>query len=75
MIYVHPRDTMSLILNRGHSRVPIYSGSLRNIIGLILVRAAETLMVMYCLNEKIRVSTMLIVHIVVILANFPFGYR
>lgn len=43
MIYVYSRGTMSLILNRGHSRVPIYSGSLSNIIGLILVRAAENL--------------------------------
>ncbi|KAJ9679549.1 hypothetical protein PVL29_021461 [Vitis rotundifolia] len=31
-------DTMSLILNRGHSRIPVFSGSLTNIIGLILVK-------------------------------------
>ncbi|KAL6321465.1 hypothetical protein AAG906_018401 [Vitis piasezkii] len=38
MIYLYPRDTMSLILNRGHSRIPVFSGSLTNIIGLILVK-------------------------------------
>ncbi|XP_019177838.1 PREDICTED: DUF21 domain-containing protein At5g52790 isoform X2 [Ipomoea nil] len=31
-------ETMSLILNRGHSRVPIYSGTPTNIVGLILVK-------------------------------------
>ncbi|KAL7229868.1 hypothetical protein ACSBR2_008424 [Camellia fascicularis] len=31
------KDTMSLIMSKGHSRVPIYSGSPSNIIGLILV--------------------------------------
>ncbi|KAB1204907.1 hypothetical protein CJ030_MR7G015259 [Morella rubra] len=31
-------QTMGLILSKGHSRVPIYSGSQRNIIGLILVK-------------------------------------
>ncbi|OAY72955.1 DUF21 domain-containing protein [Ananas comosus] len=30
--------TMGLIMTKGHSRVPIYSGSPRNIIGLILVK-------------------------------------
>lgn len=30
--------TMGLIMTKGHSRVPIYSGSLTNIIGLILVK-------------------------------------
>ncbi|CAK9176917.1 unnamed protein product [Ilex paraguariensis] len=30
-------DMMSIILNKGHSRVPVYSGSPTNIIGLILV--------------------------------------
>lgn len=30
--------TMSLIMSKGHSRVPIYSGSPTNIIGLILVK-------------------------------------
>nr|GME10137.1 DUF21 domain-containing protein At5g52790 [Ipomoea batatas] len=33
-----PFETMSLILNRGHSRVPIYSGTPTNIVGLILVK-------------------------------------
>ncbi|KAF2312224.1 hypothetical protein GH714_028604 [Hevea brasiliensis] len=32
------RHTMGLIMNRGHSRVPIYSGSPNNLIGIILVR-------------------------------------
>ncbi|KAM7274306.1 hypothetical protein ACFE04_028970 [Oxalis oulophora] len=31
-------DTMELILRKGHSRVPIYSGTPSNIIGLILVK-------------------------------------
>ncbi|XP_031109799.1 DUF21 domain-containing protein At5g52790 isoform X2 [Ipomoea triloba] len=31
-------ETMSLILNRGHSRVPIYSATPTNILGLILVK-------------------------------------
>ncbi|KAA8539964.1 hypothetical protein F0562_026656 [Nyssa sinensis] len=31
-------DTMSLIMSKGHSRVPIYSGSRANIIGLVLVK-------------------------------------
>ncbi|MQL80513.1 hypothetical protein Taro_012974 [Colocasia esculenta] len=31
-------DTMGLIMTKGHSRVPIYSGGPNNIIGLILVR-------------------------------------
>ncbi|XP_056694331.1 DUF21 domain-containing protein At2g14520 isoform X2 [Spinacia oleracea] len=31
-------DTMELIMSKGHSRVPIYSGSPSNIIGLILVK-------------------------------------
>lgn len=31
-------DTMKLIMAKGHSRVPIYSGSQTNIIGLILVK-------------------------------------
>ncbi|KAL0304330.1 UNVERIFIED_CONTAM: DUF21 domain-containing protein [Sesamum radiatum] len=31
-------DTMSLIISKGHSRVPIYSGSLTNIVGLVLVK-------------------------------------
>ncbi|XP_057995439.1 DUF21 domain-containing protein At5g52790-like [Hevea brasiliensis] len=30
--------TMGLIMNRGHSRVPIYSGSPNNLIGIILVK-------------------------------------
>lgn len=32
------KDTMELIMRKGHSRVPIYSGSPTNIIGLILVK-------------------------------------
>ncbi|XAR53612.1 hypothetical protein NMG60_11022231, partial [Bertholletia excelsa] len=31
-------DTMSLILSKGHSRIPVYSGSPANIIGLVLVK-------------------------------------
>ncbi|XP_052186782.1 DUF21 domain-containing protein At5g52790-like isoform X3 [Diospyros lotus] len=31
-------DTMNLILKKGHSRVPVHSGSTSNIIGLILVK-------------------------------------
>ncbi|XP_011076099.2 DUF21 domain-containing protein At5g52790-like isoform X1 [Sesamum indicum] len=31
-------DTMSLIISKGHSRVPIYSGSPTNIVGLVLVK-------------------------------------
>ncbi|KAL8544104.1 hypothetical protein ACS0TY_004590 [Phlomoides rotata] len=31
-------DTMSLIISKGHSRVPIYSGSPANIVGLVLVK-------------------------------------
>ncbi|CDP16482.1 unnamed protein product [Coffea canephora] len=31
-------DLMILILNKGHSRVPVYSGSPTNIVGLILVK-------------------------------------
>ncbi|CAL5334681.1 unnamed protein product [Camellia sinensis] len=31
-------DTMSLIMSKGHSRIPVYSGSPSNIIGLILVK-------------------------------------
>ncbi|KAF5451168.1 hypothetical protein F2P56_031454 [Juglans regia] len=31
-------QTMGLILSKGHSRVPIYSGSPKNIVGLILVK-------------------------------------
>ncbi|CAL5323233.1 unnamed protein product [Camellia sinensis] len=31
-------DTMSLIMSKGHSRIPVYSGSASNIIGLILVK-------------------------------------
>ncbi|XP_028101375.1 DUF21 domain-containing protein At5g52790-like [Camellia sinensis] len=31
-------DTMSLIMGKGHSRIPVYSGSPSNIIGLILVK-------------------------------------
>ncbi|KZV36463.1 hypothetical protein F511_15968 [Dorcoceras hygrometricum] len=31
-------DTMDLILSRGHSRIPIYSGSPTNIVGLVLVK-------------------------------------
>ncbi|KAL2540222.1 DUF21 domain-containing protein [Abeliophyllum distichum] len=31
-------DTMSLIISKGHSRVPIYSGSPSNIVGLVLVK-------------------------------------
>ncbi|XP_056160265.1 DUF21 domain-containing protein At2g14520-like [Syzygium oleosum] len=32
------KETMGLIIRKGHSRVPIYSGSPTNIIGLILVK-------------------------------------
>ncbi|KAL7586035.1 DUF21 domain-containing protein At5g52790 [Lactuca sativa] len=32
-------DTMSLLLNKGHSRVPVYLGRPENIIGLILVKS------------------------------------
>ncbi|KAJ8452770.1 hypothetical protein Cgig2_005106 [Carnegiea gigantea] len=32
------QDTMDLIMRKGHSRVPVYSGSPTNIIGLILVK-------------------------------------
>ncbi|KAK6155644.1 hypothetical protein DH2020_009892 [Rehmannia glutinosa] len=31
-------DTMSLIMSKGHSRVPVYSGSPSNIVGLVLVK-------------------------------------
>ncbi|KAK9291535.1 hypothetical protein L1049_019483 [Liquidambar formosana] len=31
-------ETMSLVLSKGHSRIPIYSGKQTNIIGLILVK-------------------------------------
>ncbi|GMP46913.1 hypothetical protein CsSME_00014884 [Camellia sinensis var. sinensis] len=31
-------DTMSLIMSKGHNRIPVYSGSPSNIIGLILVK-------------------------------------
>ncbi|KAL9163246.1 hypothetical protein ABFS82_06G027900 [Erythranthe guttata] len=31
-------DTMSLIISKGHSRVPIYSGTASNIVGLVLVK-------------------------------------
>ncbi|KAL0400686.1 UNVERIFIED_CONTAM: DUF21 domain-containing protein [Sesamum latifolium] len=31
-------DTMSLIISKGHSRVPIYSGSPTNIVGLVLIK-------------------------------------
>ncbi|XP_073315912.1 DUF21 domain-containing protein At5g52790 [Primulina huaijiensis] len=31
-------DTMDLIISRGHSRIPIYSGSPTNIVGLVLVK-------------------------------------
>ncbi|EEF49046.1 conserved hypothetical protein [Ricinus communis] len=31
-------ETLGLIINKGHSRIPIYSGNLENIIGLILVK-------------------------------------
>ncbi|KAF7132596.1 hypothetical protein RHSIM_Rhsim09G0200900 [Rhododendron simsii] len=31
-------ETMSLLMSKGHSRVPVYSGSPTNIIGLILVK-------------------------------------
>ncbi|GAB2221975.1 hypothetical protein Droror1_Dr00013172 [Drosera rotundifolia] len=33
------KDTMELIMKKGHSRVPIYSGSPANIIGIILVKS------------------------------------
>ncbi|XP_010671605.2 DUF21 domain-containing protein At2g14520 isoform X2 [Beta vulgaris subsp. vulgaris] len=32
------KDTMELIMRKGHSRVPVFSGSSTNIIGLILVK-------------------------------------
>jgi hypothetical protein len=32
------REAIGKILARGHSRVPVYSGNPRNIIGLLLVR-------------------------------------
>ncbi|GMN44529.1 hypothetical protein TIFTF001_013723 [Ficus carica] len=32
------RQTMGLILSKGHSRIPVYSGEQKNIIGLILVK-------------------------------------
>ena len=32
------REAMGKILARGHSRVPVYSGNPKNIIGLLLVR-------------------------------------
>ncbi|CAI9767697.1 unnamed protein product [Fraxinus pennsylvanica] len=31
-------DTMSLIISKGHSRVPVFSGSPSNIVGLVLVK-------------------------------------
>lgn len=31
------REAMGKILARGHSRVPVYSGNPRNVIGLLLV--------------------------------------
>ncbi|WCJ36729.1 hypothetical protein M5689_017910 [Euphorbia peplus] len=31
-------DTMGLIMNEGHSRIPIYSGTRKNIMGIILVK-------------------------------------
>lgn len=36
------RHTMGLIMSKGHSRIPIYSGSPKNIVGLILVSSSGT---------------------------------
>lgn len=41
------RHTMALIMSKGHSRIPIYSGSPKNIIGLILVSSSGTKWVLY----------------------------
>ncbi|KAI8028831.1 DUF21 domain-containing protein [Camellia lanceoleosa] len=41
-------DTMSLIMSKGNSRVPVYSGSPSNIIGLILVKS----LIRCCAEEK-----------------------
>ncbi|KAL7229869.1 hypothetical protein ACSBR2_008425 [Camellia fascicularis] len=48
-------DTMSLIMSKGNSRVPVYSGSPSNIIGLILVKS----LIRCCAEEKtpIRILT------------------
>lgn len=37
MILLCFRHTMRLVMSKGHSRIPIYSGSPKNIIGLVLV--------------------------------------
>lgn len=38
IFWMHCREALGRILARGHSRVPVYSGSPRNIVGLLLVR-------------------------------------
>lgn len=37
MVFFVLRHTIGLIMSKGHSRIPIYSGSRTNIIGVILV--------------------------------------
>ena len=36
------REAMGKILARGHSRVPVYSGNPKNVIGLLLVKSLLT---------------------------------
>lgn len=38
IFWMHCREALGRILARGHSRVPVYAGNPRNIVGLLLVR-------------------------------------
>lgn len=49
------RHTMGLVLSKGHSRIPVYSGSPKNIIGLILVSSLGTKW--YCRIYRIELIT------------------
>ncbi|KAI4351632.1 hypothetical protein L6164_005975 [Bauhinia variegata] len=59
--------TMTLIMNKGHSRIPIYSGSPRNIIGLILVKN-----LMFCSPEdQTPIKNLIIRRIPRVCDNWP----
>ncbi|GBG66629.1 hypothetical protein CBR_g66765 [Chara braunii] len=50
------RDVMNQILRRGHSRIPVYSGSPKNIIGLLLIKN----LLLINLDEGVPVSAVAI---------------
>ncbi|KAA8539965.1 hypothetical protein F0562_026657 [Nyssa sinensis] len=59
--------TMALIMSKGHSRVPIYSGSPANIIGLILVKN----LIFYRPEDETPIRTMTIRRIPRVNENWP----